>query len=415
MTAATANLLNRLLLFFFVVFAAASTFSIALAQSALGIALLLFVVVCIKDHFQPFVAPLKWVWLFIALYVVWLLLACLFGVTPLKSVLIAKEEWLFLIIPITVFLARDPRHRRLLTTAFACGVGIVALYGVVQAFTGVAWRFEHGRFLTVALVDVRGNFDNSMTFANFYVTAGCFLLGLGVASDDRANWRRKLYLGAGLLAIVATILALRRGAIAAAVLSIILLAFQLRSKRRWLLVGLSAAMVALVLISPGLQWRFGEKVVRDLGTASYASRVYIWERSLDIVEHHPVFGIGQGNFYDEYVARLPQDVPDNYRFTHAHNDFLNVAAIAGIPGALFFTGIWLVVLHFLWHGHRNARFTTEDRAFCLAALFGSVAFLVTSMIEATFADEEVRQMLMFVWAIGLVAWYNRSDKVTQTA
>jgi len=110
--------------------------------------------------------------------------------------------------------------------------------------------------------------------------------------------------------------------------------------------------------------------------------------------------VGQGNFYDEYVSRLPADIPPERKLTHAHNDFINVAAIAGIPGALFFAGIWLAVLHLMWHAYRNERFSPNGRAFCLAAFLGAVAFLMTSLIEATFADEEVRQMLMFVWAIG---------------
>jgi hypothetical protein len=40
-----------------------------------------------------------------------------------------------------------------------------------------------------------------------------------------------------------------------------------------------------------------------------------------------------------------------------------------------------------------------------ASLLGSAAFAVTSLFEATFADEEVRQLLMFVWALGLASVY----------
>jgi O-antigen ligase len=164
-----------------------------------------------------------------------------------------------------------------------------------------------------------------------------------------------------------------------------------------------------------LQGRFSEQAAKDMSSDYPGSRVYIWTRSLDIVKSHPVFGVGQGNFYDEYVARLPVDITDNRKLTHAHNDFINVAAIAGIPGALFFIGIWLAVFHFLWHGSRKRHWSSADRAFCLAAFLAGVAFLITSMVEATFADEEVRQMLMFVWAIGLASWYKSSEQSIQTA
>jgi len=32
--------------------------------------------------------------------------------------------------------------------------------------------------------------------------------------------------------------------------------------------------------------------------------------------------------------------------------------------------------------------------------------MVSSLTEATFADEEVRQLMMFIWAAGLSVWYN---------
>ena len=48
-----------------------------------------------------------------------------------------------------------------------------------------------------------------------------------------------------------------------------------------------------------------------------------------------------------------------------------------------------------------------DRRLSLAAFIGSVMFFLTSLIEATFADEEVRQLLMLIWAVGLGIWYKR--------
>lgn len=411
-----ANRLKRTLLAFFALFVIGSTFSIALAQTALGFSLILFIVICIKDRCRPFVSQLKWVWLFIALYVGWLLLSCALGATPLRSVLIAKEEWLFLIMPIALYLAADKRYRRLLATAFAMAVGIVSIYGISQAVTGMAYfKIVDGQLTSVPILEASGNFSNCMTFGNYCVTAGSFLLGLGLAGSDESRRRRWLYSLSGLLAIAVAVITLRRGAIAAAVLTLILLTILLRSRLRWLVASLGVIAVVLVAVVPGLQGRFGDQAARDMSSDYPGSRIYIWTRSLDIVKSHPVFGVGQGNFYDEYVARLPVDITDNRKLTHAHNDFINIAAIAGIPGALFFAGIWLAVFHFLWHGSRKRAWSTADRAFCLAAFLGGVAFLVTSMVEATFADEEVRQMLMFVWAIGLAGWYKSSQRSIQTA
>lgn len=416
MSSTASDPLRRFLLLLFALFTVATTFSIALAQTALGLSLAMFIVICIRDRHQPFVSHFRWLWWLIAAYVCWLALSSMIGPKPLQSIVNVKDEWLFLIIPITLLLASDERSRWQLVTAFAVAVGIISLYAIVQAATGVAWfKVVDGKLTSVPILDVQGNFGNCMTFGNFTVTAGSFVLGIGLLIEKGNGRRPWLFTTAGLLAIVATVLTLRRGAIGAAIVTLMLFALLLQSRKRWLLVGLSAITVTIIIAAPGLSWRFGEKALKDLNTTNPGSRVYIWERSFDMVKKHPLFGVGLGNFYDEYVARLPLDIPQSRKLNHAHNDFIHVAAIAGIPAALFFAGIWLAMVHFLWHGSRNVGGLPRDRALCLAALLGSVAFLVTSMIEATFADEEVRQMLMFVWGIGLVSWYKYSNRPAQSA
>ena len=63
MTAASVNRLQTALFFFFALFIFASTFSIALAQTALGLALVTFIVTIIRDRYNPFVRNLRWFYL----------------------------------------------------------------------------------------------------------------------------------------------------------------------------------------------------------------------------------------------------------------------------------------------------------------------------------------------------------------
>jgi hypothetical protein len=101
---------------------------------------------------------------------------------------------------------------------------------------------------------------------------------------------------------------------------------------------------------------------------------------------------------------------------HAHNDIFNIAAIAGIPGAIFFVGIWLTLFVYLVRMRRkylraqiHNPAAWERLRFCTASLLGSAVFFVSALTEATFADEEVRQLLMFVWAAGLWTTYKQSS------
>jgi hypothetical protein len=71
--------------------------------------------------------------------------------------------------------------------------------------------------------------------------------------------------------------------------------------------------------------------------------------------------------------------------------------------------MWLSVFYYIWRGWRRAGPTGANGRYFLAALLGSITFFLTSLIEATFADEEVRQLLMFIWAAGLWPYYNIKD------
>ena len=70
-----------------------------------------------------------------------------------------------------------------------------------------------------------------------------------------------------------------------------------------------------------------------------------------------------------------------------------------------FLCLWIAVLRLLWLGRRLVVENPEQRGIPAAAIAASLTFLVASLSEATFADEEVRAILMLVWAVGLAVWY----------
>ncbi|UCG61814.1 MAG: O-antigen ligase family protein [Candidatus Zixiibacteriota bacterium] len=402
------KLLNDLLFGSFALFIFGSTFSIALAQVALGLSLILFIIVAIGTRYNPFVAELKWFYIFTGLYIVWMFIASLLGDTPVESLLIMKEEWLFSAIPIGIYLMSRDNYRRTLLTAFAVGIGVFTLYGLLQFFTGVHWTKpvppNPGREFGYV---IKGNFPSPMTFGNFFGTAGAFFAGYVLGQWSKLdNTSKVLYGGAALTAILGTIGSYNRGAIVGLFVGFVVLSLLLRNRKILLGTGaIVALVVVLVIIFPGPRQRLSEHFELQLSPAYEGGRVFIWNNSLKIVAEHPVFGVGQGNFRYEYLKLLRPDIPDRRKRVHAHNDFINVATIAGVPGMLFFAGIWIAVFCYV----RRQIKTAENRAspLLVAALTGSVVFLVSSLTESTFADEEVRQMLMFIWATGLFAMYPR--------
>lgn len=400
--------LNQALFYFFALFIFSSAFSIALAQISLGVCLIMFLTIAIVSHYNPFPSSLKWFYLFIALYIFWMLLSALLGSTPLKSTLIIKEEWLFCVIPIGVFLFHSPSCRNKLVVAFAAGVMLISIYGIIQHFTGIHW-FKATPLKAASDFGylAYGNFSHPLTFGNYYGTASLFLAGYALAGS---KWLTKplrlFFISSSLLSMIATVLSYSRGAIAGMAIALVLLGLMIGRRYLFFSLGTIAVLaVAIVIIMPGLTTRFSGKTDKDLGGVYEGGRVFIWKNSLKVVGENPAFGVGQGNFKAAYSAYLRPGIPEKRKHVHAHNDLLNIAAFSGIPGAVFFAGMWVAAIGYFWKGWRTKRSGEPDESFLLAALLGSIVFFVTSLFEATFADEEVRQMLMFIWAAGLWPWY----------
>jgi O-antigen ligase len=403
-------------------FVFASTFSIAISQILLGLSLALFLVTAYRSGSNPFSGPMKTFWIAVAVWIGWLLLTSALGKTPTRSLWLCREEWLFCIVPIAVYLFRFRQVRLWLIRALAAGVALLSVYCVVIYTTGWAGfsSYEPGPAPGFGW-RVAGTFSHRMTFGNYYAVASTLLLAFGLGAwSQLSRFSRALIMTSALLGALATILTFGRGPIAVLCGSVII-ALVLQGKRfRLPALSVVVAFVLMLVAIPGVFQRYSAELERDIGGAYEGGRMFIWENSVKVIADHPLLGTGQGNFKDAYVSHLREDIGVYRKLTHAHNDFLNVAAVSGIPGALFFMGMWAVVLRTLIKGWwRSRKDAGIESAFLSASLVGSICYLGVSLYEAAFVDEEVRQLLMFVWAVGLAVWYNKAaageKRITQTS
>ena len=132
-----------------------------------------------------------------------------------------------------------------------------------------------------------------------------------------------------------------KGALAAAVLTGVLFLF-LRggSKIRKIVAG-----AALLSLLAGSFWAFRNtdaigKFIADDG------RVVFWENAVRLIADHPLFGVGQGSFENEYMRYRNEDyfmlLNPSARSNHPHNHLLFMAGSWGIAGLLLW-GILLFV------------------------------------------------------------------------
>ena len=403
-------MLRRLITFFFLFFVFSSTFSISISQTAIGIATVLFVAAAIRERFNPFGGNLRWFWGAVVAYVGWLIIVCLLQDDPVRALNYIREEWLFVIVPVGIYLMRDNRTFEHVVKALAIGLLLISVGSLLMYGLGLKYHWPEG-FSPLSYSDLRmqGNFANALTFGNIAAVASLSVLTWALTQPGRLSGWRAIYLISGFLGLVGVLFCGSRGPLLAALAGLIVLLFYLvRGARRWGWAVLVAVLL-IGLLTPSVRSRFTTELGWHFNRDWPGGRLFIWERSLDMVAGHLLTGIGPGNFPREYKDRLDPQVTSRYWYQHAHNDFLEAATRSGVPGAVTFIGLWVAFFYSIRARFRRAVMGSQERRVLLLSLIGAVVFLVGSLTEASFSDEEVRAVLMFVWASGLAVAYNNQE------
>ena len=390
-----------------------STFSVAVSQTALGLATVLYVIMVTAGRTR-FPADLpRWFCVAVAAWLAWLVVASLVNDQPLGSLNAVRDNWLFIAIPISICVIRRGMLR-LLLVSLACGVVFVSLVGIWQYFTG-----------STALVDMQlspapgfghratGFFTGLVTFGNYFALAAAGLFGYLLIGNKTMSRRLAVFLSAAaFLAFLVTILNFGRGAVVAVILSTGCL-LVLCGRIQWKVsLGSLAVIAATLLVVPGIGARFVDQFEKDFYGESEGGRVFIWKHTLKIVEQHPITGIGPANFKQAYTSYLRSDVPEIRKLHHAHSDLLHAAATTGVPGLLLMAIMWVIVIRYFLRGLQLSlrKGDTAAAASFGAALSASICGLTTSLFHEAFSDDEVRLPLMFFWSVGLALMYNRAPE-----
>lgn len=388
--------LSKALCLLFSAFAFCSAFSIAAAQITFGLSLVPFLALVLVERRRKCSVQLKSVYISMVLFVAWFFVSAAFSDSPVQSMMAIKEQWLFLIIPVGCYIAQDRRRMQQIVIALAAGLLLASCYGLVQHFTGESWYRARGLYvLGPGSYRLQGFFSHTLTYGNYLAVSIVFLLSYTYLSFGRlAGWKRILLVSALTLGLIALALTNGRGPALAALAGLIATGFALRRVKYTLAV--LALLIALA--APGMIKRSENLNTIDATLVFGGDRLIIWKNSFRMVGEHPLTGTGPGQFSISYEKLVPDRIGS---MPHSHNDLINMATVAGLPGLVFFISIWVAVLINLWRGVRNSSRSEFGYILPMAAILASVTFLVSGLPEATFADEEVRQLLMLIWGIGL--------------
>jgi O-antigen ligase len=291
---------------------------------------------------------------------------------------------------------RDRAHAARLARLLVLAAGFVAAYGILQHFTGVDWyRAALGRPTAVeprgpghSGYAVVGFFSNYLTFAHTMVFALAFA---GARALRGAPWA---VMATALVAVV-LVLTTARGAWLAALAVAGGLVVVGRPRRALPALALMAGGVLLAFaLRPDLRQHAGRMF---LPGGENVGRVGIYRANLEILAERPVLGLGFGRYRRAarpYYERHPQAD----RRSHAHSNYLQVAAEAGLVGLAAFMLVWMQALRLGWTAVARA----PDAATWSTAVGAEVAlagFLVGGLTQYTFGDNEVALTLWVTLAL----------------
>jgi O-antigen ligase len=322
--------------------------SIAIDSILLGI-LFLAAVVSARDviraawrdvtHVPPMAVAL-------ALYL-WLLIRCAYSTAPPTEAFDALGKYLDLIlIPVLAWTVCDEnvRRRALVWYGVAMVLNLYVSYSAAAGLPGL----RHAHYPI--------GFKASVTHS-LMVSLGGFLFLLWAREATDRRWRIALFVLAAICAH--NVLFIVIGRTGYVVLGLLLTYFVLASLR-----GSRAALVAGMLVlavmagayvgsenfrtrideipSELQQWRPG---ARD--STSVGQRIEFYRTTLEIIEDHPLVGVGTGGFtraFAEKIRGTPAMMTDN-----PHNDYLLLAAQAGIPAMVLLIGFYVVTWRYASH------------------------------------------------------------------
>lgn len=350
-----------------------------------------------------------------------------------RSALFTVKETAFvwcgvLLVAMVAHLRLTRRQCRRLLTSLVLVAGICGLYGVLQ-YVGIDFRW--GVFGYAEEAKKGKSYVLSVMGHPNYVTAyiGPVLMlcpGLIAAAPTR-GWRL-IVSGAAVVILLCVFLAGSRSAwLAAGIVGALLAWFVVRHRQALqpgkpvlvLVLAVVGLLAVFAIPNPLVPHRYGF-VDRLLAGRPVEGRLYFYLAATRMIADRPILGVGYNNYgveFWEYAAQI-QAEPDNgiYRYiledmggipaTHAHNEYLQIAAETGVIGLAAFFILLVTFLGRLRAGARRLD-AWADRL-VLAGTGGAVAFVLIDGLFG-FPLRLAASSQVFWLALGIGSRYGRSE------
>ncbi len=283
-------------------------------------------------------------------FLLWSIISTFFSLDPLTSLIETNLRftssvyfyglWIFSIFVFWQSLS-DEKTTFLLKSLVAASVAIAALE-ILQSF-GIA----HYEGINAGIRPIIPSFLGNPNFSSMFIVT---LLPVAVIFGFQSRFKlsRFYYIIATIFIIWGVGLSSSRGSMLALAVELVLLAVLAIFQSRKLLIPVLAASLAAGLLFFGFYSTYRPDSTGQtfaLSERTISSRFVAWDNMITIISNYPVSGTGPGNLIMAYHLVSPSAFAAEQVFDDAHNIFLHLAAVGGLPLFILFLGILILTFY----------------------------------------------------------------------
>lgn len=193
-------------------------------------------------------------------------------------------------------------------------------------------------------------------------------------------------------------------------ISFIITGFLSVKNKKYFLAITATFLIGLSLIfqlSPNLSQRFESIFSVKYENQSNSERILMWNSAINMIEDHPLFGVGVGNYHDQYMNKYRSPMARENQW-HPHNTLLNMFAEGGILAGFSFIAIFA----YLYYSVIKSYHQTKNPIF-LAYLSSLIAYNINFLTDSMFAGHNIKSPTTIFWFFtGIYFIVNQKIKIT---
>jgi putative inorganic carbon (HCO3(-)) transporter len=391
---------KTLLLSGLVITAISSSFSISLTEGGI---LLAWIGLVLRPWKRVHMVRMDRLDYLLLAFLAWEFITALTSPHRSMSIRAYRSEWLVLTFFLIAYGLESAGQLDRIIKLLAMVASVLAIYAVVQHFTGVDYIKHKSLHPWNETYKALGLLGHHITFGVFYAWVFSITASYLMFSAKDLRWRL-IWTASVCLCSLAVLYSYSRAAWLGALCSLLTIAALRRFRVTYLVLVLLVVVVVATVSDPSIIHRARTPTSSEAMSQADLTRILLIKTSLRMIAARPILGIGPGTFMAEFEK---YKVPGEYRTTsHPHNDFLNFAVRSGIVGAGILA---LIVATVLRRGILTYRRSQDSRSRCmsLALVAGMIAIIASGLFQCNLTDSEIAVQ---TWLIaGSIAFLYRLD------